>query len=132
VKTLTNAIKLILIAFVLVLVVSSIWHRVHSAQVTDQNGVAINYRAYRSVWGNLYLEDEYRVTTIIYPRSLAAIDADSSVPIYHSDSWIVLNPVRSLIPTDKPLSLSHNPRLEVGERQISLNVFEKQRITIRF
>jgi hypothetical protein len=127
--------KTIKIGFFIVCVlisISCIWFRVSSARIIDQNGVPAKYRVYRSIWGNLILEDQQGVMTIIYRGFSSVTDPESDAPLFHSDSCIVLDPIRSFLPADMPLTLSHDPRLFFKGREVHLNLKEKERITIKF
>jgi hypothetical protein len=127
-----KTIKIGLIFACVLISISCIWFRVSSARIIDQNGVPSNYRLYRSIWGNLYLEDPLGVITIIYPAFSAVTDPDSDALFFHSDSCVVLDPIRSCLPADIPLALSHDPRLVIRRGEVLLNIWEKKRITIIF
>src|SRR5437660_198597 len=82
------------------------WPRVSAARVVNTEGFRLRYRVYRSVWGNVYLEDlRNGLPLIIYPRRRVVTYPNAGDRIAHTPSWVLLDPMRSLVPVDKPLTL---------------------------
>jgi hypothetical protein len=133
-----KAIKIGFLVIFLLAAISCVWYRLPSARITNQNGTVINYRVYRSIWGNMYLEDQIGVVTTIYPHFSypASVTCPNglaaSLSIIRKDSWLVLDPIISLLPVGKTLALDHDPKLKVSKGEVSLNIEAKERITIRF
>jgi hypothetical protein len=111
----------------------SFWYRMESASIVDQNGAKTDYGVYKSMFlGNLCFVKPFGIDVIVYPSSLSVTYPSSGKPIFLSKSLMVLNPIRSLIPIDKPLALGHDPRLEISKGRVSLNVTETERITVQY
>jgi len=120
------------LSVMLLLIAPCSFHLAGSARVTAENGAAISYRVYRSILGQIYLEDPSGAPLIIYARKRIVTYPDGDVPIVHTRSWIILNPVRSILPIDPPLTLGFDPRLEIEPKRIMLNVASAKRVTISF
>jgi hypothetical protein len=122
----------IAIAVMLLMIAISSFHHVGSARVTAEDGGSMAYRVYRSILGQVYIEDPSGVPLILYARQRVVTYPDGDVPIIHTRSWILLNPIRSMVPADPPLTLGFDPRLEIDPNAIRLNISPEKRISIRF
>jgi hypothetical protein len=131
-EPISKTVKIGFICAFLLISISCIWYRVSSALICDQNGAPVNYRLYRSIWGNLYLENRLGVITMIYPVFSSVTCPESDAPLFHSDSFLILDPIRSLFPGDMPLALSFDPHLKTGDSEVILSIQEKERIKIKY
>jgi hypothetical protein len=119
-------------AFVVAFIVISSFHLDQSARVNGEDGTLLAFKIYRSIIGQIYIETAAGDPLILYSGTGIVTYPDGDVPIVHTRSWIVLNPIRSLTPVDPPITLGFDPHVEIKPTQINLNVAPTERVTIRF
>lgn len=128
--TIKKRIRIAIVVVFIIIIVPCLFHRDYSAKVIGENSLLTGYRVYHSILGNTYIEDNYGSPLIIYSHPRSVTSPEKGAFLFHRDSWIIVDPIRAIFPTDIYLRVSHDPKLELSKNEIKLNIEPQKRITI--